>query len=427
MNNQVIRASFAALLLGLLAGDLNAQVPLTPRALGMGGAYIGMARGYEALAVNPANLGLADNPRWSVAFPAVTAAGTLLGPSLGDLPDLFAAIDEEQVGAADDILALIPDGGTEGQFDLRAPLASLQIGAFALGVSYGSIGQHTIGRDIVELFVDGYEEGRADYAVGNTAGSRLTYWDVALAFGHRFGPLSIGATGHYLRGGTAMQSRMYEPRVDLELEDIEVNYVSVRARGGTGYALDFGAALQPTRSITISGSVASAVSRLDWSEDLLVRDFVLDRATIDTMSVMNLADAYSATEEALDPTGASLRALETADGLYHEAYFPAVANVGMNWRPLARTDLGLAYREQLTAGRLAGRWDREISVGIQQKLPLILVRLGYASNLDEGTLLSGGLSLGPIHLGAAHLDDGIYEGAPRTGWIGTFGLGIMAF
>src|SRR5690606_14796102 len=203
----------------------------------------------------------------------------------------------------------------------------------------GSIGQHTIGRDIVELLVDGYEEGRADYAVGNTAGSRLTYWDVALAFGHRFGPLSIGATGHYLRGGTAMQSRMYEPRVDLELEDIEVNYVSVRARGGTGYALDFGAALQPTRSITISGSVASAVSRLDWSEDLLVRDFVLDRATIDTMSVMNLADAYSATEEALDPTGASLRALETADGLYHEAYFPAVANVGMNWRPLARTDL----------------------------------------------------------------------------------------
>ena len=75
---------------------------------------------------------------------------------------------------------------------------------------------------------------------------------------------------------------------------------------------------------------------------------------------------------------------------------------------------------------MSGRWDREVSVGIQQKLPLITVRAGYASNFEEGTMISGGLSLGPIQLGAARLDDGMYEGAPRSGWIGTFGLGVMA-
>lgn len=426
MKHRNLAGAAAALLLATSAGALEAQVPLTPRALGMGGAYIGAARGYEALFLNPANLGLEDNPRWSIAFPQVTAGGTLLGPSFEDLPDLYTAYDDGAADAAGTFLAKIPESGTEAQFDIRAPLATLQIGRVALGVNYGSIGQHSFGKDIVELFVEGYEEGRADYVVGNTAGSRMTYWDFAAAYGHRFGPLSLGVTGHYLRPGTAMRSRMYEPQVDIEARDIEVNYVAVLARGGSGYAVDFGAALQPASWLTLSGAVSSAASKLEWSEDMLVRDFVLDRATIDTMSVLNLEMAYSATEEALDPTTASPRALEIAQGLYDDAYLPATAHVGANWRPFGGTNVGASYREQLDAGRLAGRWDREVSVGIQQRLPLIVVRAGYATNMEEGSMITGGLSLGPIQLGAARLEDGVYEGAPRSGWIATFGLGIMA-
>lgn len=425
MKNGLSRGAILALLLTLPGGIAGAQVPMTPRALGMGGAYVGAARGYEALFVNAANLALADNPRWSIAFPQVTASGTLLGPSVEDLPDLYTTYDEG--GSADAFLAKIPESGTEAQFDVRAPLATLQIGRLAVGVNYGSIGQHSIGKDVIELFVEGYEEGRTNYSVGNTAGSRLTYWDVAVGYGQRLGPLSLGVTGHYLRPGTVMRSRMYEPTIDLMNADIEVNYVSVRARGGSGYAFDFGAALQPVESFTLSGSVSSAVSKLNWSEELLVRDFVIDRSTIDTMGVLNLEMAYSATEEVLDPSTASPRALETAAGLYDEAYLPAVAQVGANWRPASWTNLGVAYREQLTAGRLAGRWDREVSVGIQQRIPLVVLRAGYATNLEDGSMISGGLSLGPIQLGAAHLEDGLYEGAPRSGWIATFGLGVMAF
>jgi hypothetical protein len=421
---RISHGALAALMLTLAAGGAQAQVPLTPRALGMGGAYLGAARGYEALFVNPANLALPDNPRWSVAFPQVTAGGTILGPSFQDLSDLYTAFDDGS--SAEEFLAKVPANGTEAQFDVRAPLATLQIGRVAVGVNYGSIGQHTVGRDVIELLVEGYEEGRSDYVVGNTAGSRLTYWDVALGYGQRVGPLSVGVTGHYLRAGSAVQSRMYEPQVDLAARDIEVNYVTVLARGGAGYAVDFGAALQPMRTITLSGSVSSAVSKLEWSEDLLVRDFMLDRATIDTMGVLNLAKAYSATEEPLDAATSSARALETAQGLYEQAHLPAIAQVGANWQAFSWTNVGAAYREQLTTGRLAGRWDRELSVGIQQRLPLVVVRAGYATNMEEGRMISGGLSLGPIQLGAAHLEDGVYEGSPRTGWIATFGLGVMA-
>ena len=195
-----------------------------------------------------------------------------------------------------------------------------------------------LGGRLCRVVVEGYEEGRIDYSVGNTSGSRLTYWDVAAGFGHRVGPLSVGVTGHYIRPGTVMRSRMYEPQIDLEREEIEVNYLSVRARGGSGYALDFGAALQPSPALTISGSISSAVSKLTWSDELLVRDFVLDRSTIDTMGVLNLAKAYSATEETLDPSTASLRALQMAERLYDDAHLPATAHLGADWKPLATTN-----------------------------------------------------------------------------------------
>lgn len=411
---------------GLLvaATQAAAQVPLTARALGMGGAYLATARGYETLFLNPANLGLSGTPQWSVSFPQVTAGGTVLGPSVMEFSSLVQAAGDNGSAAGDSVIAKIPLSGTEAQFDVRAPLFALQIGHLAVGVNYGSVGQHTFGKDIVELLVNGYEDGRTNYSVGNTAGSRSTYWDVAAAYGRSFGILSLGVTGHYIHGGSAVQSRMFEPRIDVENRDITVNYVSVLARGGSGYAVDFGAALQPLPGVTVSAALANAASSMKWSEDLRVRDYTLERSTLDTMSVLNLLMDYEASEQALDPTSATVRVLETARGLYDEAYFPAEARVGLDWSPFARTNIGAAYHTHVTGGRLSGRWTRTAGVGIQQKLPLITVRAGYATNLEEGTMISGGVSLGPIQVGVAKLQDGMFDGASRSGWMGTFGLGV---
>ena len=95
------------------------------------------------------------------------------------------------------------------------------------------------------------------------------------------------------------------------------------------------AALQPSPALTISGSVSSALSKLTWSDELLVRDFVLNRSTIDTMGVLNLAKAYSATEETLDPSTASPRALQMAEGLYDDAdiVHPLKTHRTCAWKP----------------------------------------------------------------------------------------------
>lgn len=423
MNRHSARIAAAAALAALAAAPAAAQVSLTPRALGMGGAYVAAARGNETLFLNPANLGLADTPHWSLAFPQVAVGTDILGPGFEDLPDLveFDNIDDAR---RDEILASVPASGTELRYDVRAPLAALQVGHFAVGVAYGSVGAHSVGKDIVELIFHGYEDGRTDYSVGDTRGSRVTFWDFAAAYGRRFGPVSVGVTGHYVRGGTILNARLFEPRIDVESESIEIAYRSVFARGGQGYGIDFGLAAQPVPSLTLSASVVNAFADMQWSEELYTRSLVLDSRDFDDAEYMVIEPRYEGSETRVDAEAAPLEVLHTAEGLYDRAYFPAVLNAGAAWTGSWGTTLSASYRDQLTEGRLGAEWGTMAGAGIQQKLPLVTLRAGYATNLEEGSMVTGGLSLGVLQFGVAKVDHGEVSGAPRTGWIGTFGIGV---
>jgi hypothetical protein len=426
MKSMRILAAGALLVLPLLAAaPLTGQVPLTPRALGMGGAYVGVARGHEALLLNPANLGLADRPGFSVAIGQLAIGGTMLGLDATDLPDIVK-LNKTEESRRQELLAAMPAWGTEARFDARLPLFAMQSGGFGLGVTYGSVGRHSVGKDILELLLNGYEEGRTDYSVGNTIGSRATFWDVSAGYGRAVGPVSLGVTARYVHGGTILNSRLFDPRVDLDRREIEVEYTSVLARGGQGYGVDVGMAYQPTPAVTLSGAVSNAFSRMTWSEALRGRSLTLSRADFDHPRGFDLLTRYESSEHELDLEAVPLSVYTTAEGLYDGAYFPAVARLGAAWRSGFGTDLAASFQERLTEGRLSDGWGRMASVGVQQKIPLLTLRAGYATDLDGGNLLSGGLSLGPIQLGAARLQDGEADGALRSGWIGTFGLAVSS-
>lgn len=416
---------FGLLSLALVAATLpaQAQVPLTPRSLGMAGAVLGGARGHEALFVNPANLGLPGAPHWSVAVPQLTLGGTLAGPDLGDLPDLIRYNDLSDA-RRDEIFGTFPDAGAEVRFDIRAPLAAFQWRRLAFGLAYGTAGDHTLSRDIVELALYGYEQGRLDYSVEGTAGSRFSFWDFAVAYGDRIGPVSWGVAAHYLRGGTLQRSWVSEPRYDLAGNDIDVEYVAVLTRGGNGVALDAGAAFQPHPTVTFSAALSNVFASMRWSEDLRVRTLRLDAQSLEDEDPFDLLDRYTQSERAVAPADAALTRGVTARTLQDQAYLPTRARLGVGWQALSRTHLGVAYQGAVTGGRLAGTWDRMLSVGVQQRIPLLVLRAGYATNLDDGSMLSGGLSLGPIELGVAKLEDGSYDTATRNGWIGAVGLSI---
>ncbi len=403
-------------------GPAAAQVSSAPRELGMGGAYMGIARGFESVYIAPANLGLPEAPRWSVALVNVAFGGALRGPGFGDFLDMLD-FDDVSEARQRELLATIPADGGRIDYSLRVPLATISNRGFGFGVAFVSTGSHTISQDLAELLLEGYEDGRTDYAVGNTAGERAAYWDYAASYGRSVGPVSLGVTGHYIRGRTLVRTRMFEPRVDLEAQDVEVDYIGTLVRGGTGFGVDFGAAYMPTPAITISGAVTNAFATMSWSEDIKVRTVVLDRELIDNGRPRQLRNIYHASEADLDPGSASLHTLETARDLYDEAFAPAVARAGVAWNPRSRTTLAADYHQILTDGRLGEQWDRRLSLGAEQGLGLFQVRGGVALGDEGSNLLGGGLSIGPLDLGVARYQR--KEGDIRVrGWVGTFGASV---
>jgi len=400
---------------------LEAQVPAVPRELGMGGAYLAVARGHDAIFLNPANLGLSDGPAWSIGFPQVTVGGTIIGPTLRDLPALidFRDIDEQRQS---ELLDLIPTTGTGGAFSFRAPIATVSVGGLGLAASYSSFGSHTISRGVAELVLRGYEDGRTDYTVGNTQGERATFWELAAAYGRSFGPVSIGVAGRKLQGGTLSRTRLFEPRIDVEARTIEVDYFGVSSSGGSGYAVDLGISYEARPNLTLGAALSNALGRMRWSEDLVLRSLTLDRDLIDGASPMDIRNRYHHSDRPLDPEAVPLAVFRTAEELYEGAFVPRVGRIGAAWKPAPDTRIAADFHGKLTAGRMGETWDRRVALGLQQNLSIFVLRAGIAAGGDGGDLLGGGLSIGALDLGVGRYHQGEAEGAIQRGWILTIGL-----
>ena len=419
--------ALSALLLLLLAAisfgprDVAAQVPMSPRSLGVGGALLGAARGEESVFHNPAHLGLSDSPRWSVSLAGVSASGELHGLSFGELIDLIE-YDDLTESERRTLFGNVPADGARLEVDVRAPLATAQIGRFGFGVGYLMVGGHSLSRDVTDLILNGYQEGRFNYDVSDTRGDRATVWDFAVAYGTDVGPVSLGVTGHLLLGGRLVRTFMTDPVIDIAGRDIDVDFMGMRSRGGTGAALDFGAAYELRNDLTLSGVVTSAFSRIDWSDNVTVRELRLSRSDFDSNeSIRTYYDRWLASERPITASDEALIDVTPQRFLQVDAQLPTVASLGLAWQPIETTDLLLAYSEELTDGRLGGDWQRRVAVGAEHRFWLLALRAGLAGDLDGEHMLSGGISLGPMHLGIARLS-GDRGDTSRSGWLGSFGL-----
>ncbi|HEX8694979.1 MAG TPA: hypothetical protein VF746_21390 [Longimicrobium sp.] len=429
MRSSLVRTAVTVFTLAA-AAPAAAQVPLTPRSLGMGGAYVAVARGHEALFLNPANLGLPGTSHWSFGIPTLTLGYSLLGIGYGDARDLLG-FDELDQAERDEILEKIPEPGTELRGDLRIPLVAAQIRRFAVGVSYGIIGSHTVDRDIVDLLLNGPILGRNDDVLPDeTQGFRAEYVDFALAHGRRFGPVSVGATAHWYLGNTLLRAGITSVQVVTAPQpDVLVTYSGVKSEGGSGFGLDLGLAAEPAPGVTVSASLGNVVNTFEWDDALRRRRLVLDRTDYQSGDPDALLGEYEASETDYDPATSTAAEQALAADLEEGTELPRTLRVGAAWRPAALRNavFAAAYQGNLEDSRVGGMWDRSLSVGWQQQFTrMVGLRAGVASNLDDGGLLGAGVSFGPVHLGVARLSDGSVDGKGRDGWTFTFGLGTRS-
>jgi hypothetical protein len=420
----------------LLAAPLAAQVSMTPRALGMGNAYVAAARGQEALWQNPANRGLPNTTHWSFGIPTLAVGADLLGLGVNDLRDVIDYQDQTDA-RKQELLDLIPASGTDFRGDLRAPLVAAQVRHLALGLSYNTMGNHTLDRDFVDLLLFGFQPqaGRYNITPAETQGFRAAYWDLAAGYGRRItaplpGPLSVGATVHYFRGQGLIRSGITQvdtTRNALGIPtDIRVTYSGVRDEGGSGFGLDLGAAYQPMPGLTLSASLSNVMNSFEWGGDRRLKTVTLTSSDYRSGDIQDALDRYDTSETAYNDATASVRQRALAADLTDEVELPRTLRVGAALQPRTGTLLSAAYQSDLNTTRVRGVWDQSLGVGVQQQLAFLSARVGVSSNLDSGMLLSGGLSLGPLHLGVGRLSDGSVAGTDRDGWVATFGFGTSS-
>lgn len=420
----------------LAAAPAAAQVPLTPRALGMGNAYVAAARGSEALWQNPANLALPGAAHWSFNIPTLSAGADVLGLDAGDVADLVD-YDNQTDARKQEILDAVPAGGTEVRGDLRLPFASGQIRHFAAGFAFNTVGSHTLDKDFVDLLLFGFQPvpGKYDITPAETQGFRASYWDFAAAYGRRLpvplpGPLTVGATAH-VYVGTALV-RMGITDVDTVRNavgvptDLQVTYTGVKYRGGTGIGVDLGAAYQPLPSLTLSASVSNVLNTFGFGGNRSQNQVTLTSADYENGDLADVWDRYDSSLADYDEAAANANVRALAADLDTDRKLPRMLRAGAAFEPRAGTLLSAAYQGALGDSRLTGLWDRTLGVGVQQRLSFVSARVGASTNLDSGTLLSGGLSIGPLHLGVAHITDGSPVDADRSGWVATLGFGTRS-
>ena len=283
MTSALRRLVFLMLLLG--TSRASAQLPsASTRALGMGENYTALARGFDAVAWNPALLGLFGNPRKSLTvIPARVVAG-LEPVTFGDFADFQGKV--VPFGIRESWLAVVEaEGDEEGSGGGEVTLFAAQIGRLAFQLGTRAIGLADLPPGAMELIMFGNAGRNNGQPVAlDLLGSRIDgiaastlAASYAVPIPMKDGRVAVGATvkytiGHFLVFARDAGSTLTDaPTVDVDFPSISTVAPDSSSSGfnnGSGLGLDVGVAMERGK-LTLSGVVQNVFNTFEWREDAL--------------------------------------------------------------------------------------------------------------------------------------------------------------
>lgn len=250
-------------------------------ALGMGDNYTAAARGYNAVAWNPAALGLVDAPGFSLTVLALRGGNGLAPVTLGDLADWADQVVPDAV-RRDWLTRIAADGAQRGSGEVEATWLALQVDRLAFQASTSVRARTDVSPGVAELimFGNGGSDGfaREIDLSGSTLGARA--WStlaasLAVPWKAEMGIASIGATvtytvGHVLASGepSTGNATASPAGVRMEFPLVQTSFDEFRASAGGGFGLDVAAAFQGERW-TVSAVRHNIASSFRWDVDRL--------------------------------------------------------------------------------------------------------------------------------------------------------------
>lgn len=388
-----------AALLPALGAPLSAQLPqASAAALGMGYNMTASARGFAAVANNPAGLGMADSPGFSLAIPAVAVEDGLGPVSLSDLADWEGRLVPNDV--KQDWLERVAASGRQGGsvFAGVTPVA-LSIGSLGVQASTQVGGKTHLGPDIVELMLYG-NAGRTgtagDFDLEGSFIDSFVLSTIALSWGFRASDaLHLGVTGKYMGGSGLVVARDAGSLFGSDPLTIELLYPVVLPAGeefdfgnGSGVGFDVGA-IWSGPSVTVGATIQNLVSTFEW--DLAEFSYVPGRA------LFELGRAGSDFEEQ-PASGAPRVLLDAVEELTPKPVFA----VGVEMSPTSIVRLQADIRQRVSGGLGVGP-DFHAGVGAELRALSALPLRAHLAAVSGGVQVGGGASLvlGPVNLSGA--------------------------
>ena len=407
----------------------------TARAVAMGRSMTASARGYEAVAWNPALLGMPGSPGFSLSLPqiGINAYSNALGPS--DLWHYYR-IDTLSTQDKNDILTKIRGTG-DSTFGVGILADVMGLGFtfknFGLTVFGTADGNLAVNSDLVELALVGNIARRAPgqrYVGTNSRGAGVGTVGLAASWGQGIGVpvghLAVGATVKYLRvisaarvtdlGSYVQNAPDFEARAGGQALTFDWDQSHFN---GTGFGVDLGAAYELVSGLRLAAAVENLVSTMSWKDSNLVyyrQEYLLQQNGIQ-YSDSTISNIDKVAYDPTDPEQKALRdSLLTGNPLGTRLRLGAQLSAGP---VLLAGDL----RFRVAKGVVAGPAQRA-SVGAELPLSVVRLRAGLASDFSGGFGLSGGLGfqLGPVRLDFAAATT---PGGDRQGLTLATGLSVM--
>ena len=438
-------------LAGLLAPALlHAQLPdPSSRSLGMGDAYTALARGYEAVAWNPAMLAAVGRPAFSIDLPHADLEFGSNAYGLSDVSKYANTFLSDADKAT--LLGKIKDSTLTIRSFVGAAPFGLSVGPFAVLV--GTAGQMSlgVGKDAVRLALYGNAPRAGASSLFTGAGSSGRAWaatTIAGSFAWPFpvplGHLSVGATykyvvGNFLATATDLGTKVaFDPLFSATEagQTLYTNYDSncgnfnpfksgmCGGRAGTGYGVDLGGTLQLAgRGITLSAVIVNALGKMTWDQDrLYYARTVRADSQLASGSVLTVEDS-SLTLKTAAQIAADTSARKLRSDVLANADFSRLLRVGA---ALRNGPLTLAGDLQL---RLKSGLDQQpgqlLSAGAEYRvLGFLPLRAGGSWDFAGASMISGGIGLQGFGINLDFSAADIF-GSTRPGIRLGLGLGLM--
>ncbi|HVX42217.1 MAG TPA: hypothetical protein VHB25_21830 [Gemmatimonadaceae bacterium] len=383
-------AAMAAAMLLAVASVGAAQVPnASPAATGLSGAFIARARGYDAVAWNPANLGLPGNPGFSIGMLALSGSSGLDPISLND----FAPYSDKTLPASQReqwLQKVTAKGGENGTMDGGLTELAMSFGhlAFQVGSSVG--GSTKLSPDAFEAVMFGNAGRTGTVENLSLAGSQarvgaFTTGAVSYGFGvasSKDSHMSLGVTakytvGHFLAIAQDQGSQTGTNAVTVNMPIVYSNPDS-SANVGAGIGVDVGFAYS-TRKLSFGAAVQNVMNNFAWDESKLY-----------SKKGTGLFDGNTDTTDFADQPYANaptaLRQRVTDDK------FKPVVAAGIAYAVNSVTTFSADARSQIGDGIVVGP-KTQVGGGLEFRgIPLLPLRVG-ASYVTGGWGVSGGIGL----------------------------------